>query len=1604
MGKKKAKAARQASGSGSGADSPTSKTCAADSDVPGSAGSIKQGACCSSDDGGNVNVNASLGLTKLTSKQANGTTVAKTTDKCCETLSACEPVVVALTAASASAVDGKLKSSDCCGKKKTSGVKEDSCCEDANGKTSKGSADECGSSTIGEVKANGSGCCSMKGTKRMNGTHCASAKQPEPKASCCSSRPPSECSSSGANGVAKASSCCAPRDRYPVMPDHELSRRVQTFKSERGASFARSMLKMKSPTSMQKGMIPPATLRLSIGGMTCTGCCTRVEKFFSQQPGILSVKVSLLTARGVFEYDPVLITAESIEAMVANLGFNPSLLPSDSLVSIVMHIGHINTVRVAASVAEIHGVETVREVDDPGSPYLSQKALLVEYNPDVIGARSLISAASNRLGFPVHASSPQPQAIVTEQLEASKYAGLVIWSCIFSLPIIFVQYCLPLIFEDESNNPATYSIISKLSYKDAIGVICATPIVFFIAYPIHSSAFLALRFSSRVTMDVLISLSSLGAYLFSLVTVILEICKVSMDRSETFFEVSALLITLVMFGRYIEKIVKARASHSVDALLRIQAKTAILLEYTDGEPKESYVDIILVERNDLLKILPGARVPTDGVVVEGCSSVDESMITGESRKVPKEVGSTVIGGTINAQGVLIMRVTHTANESMLTRIVHLVDEAQSSKCVSQSIADVVSSHFTTFIISIALVMFVVWYEMALHNRIPTNGWAPFPFALRFAITILVISCPCAISLAVPTAIIVATTVGSQSGVLFKSGLAIEALEKVDVVMFDKTGTLTNGNLSVQSLKLTTSSNAPTSEKAWILLAAAEQHSEHAIGKAITSHAKTYNVPMRIAHGFVSIPGCGVECRVDGTHVRVGSFKWMNDTLHLDIPADLEEENKALQWKGWTSVCLALGDHVVGVIGFGDSPRPEAKFIIDQLKARRIQTWIVTGDQRETALTVADQLDVPEFTVLTDALPHQKVDKVRLLQSIGKNVAFVGDGVNDGPALAMADVGIAIGAGTDVAIESADLVLVKDDLKDLLNAFDLSRATNKVIRWNFLYGFLYNLVMMPIACGALYPFFGLAIPPAFAGLSELFSSVPVILFSLLLNYWKPRYVGPTMDDASIAIDIDRQQPTERTPLLEKRFPSNMMERKRRPVDDDGDATTITTQDSTEQGRAMKAPRCSEDEAREGAHALADDTEDLPPFVVPGLRHGSESWQGARRVNEDRCVSVLDHFPGPVFGVYDGHGGAFAVEFLVRNLVKNVTSAIKTSVGASHVDEVKELIATSTDERQRRQQIETQRVIFREQQEQLQRLMTDGEAAADSEVQVLDAQLQDSIQELTSALQSIEDDEIARTRLLRQRLTNDQPQIRQAITSAFQHTDEQLLKKSPTQDGSTALLVWFTGHEPTNLSYYAINLGDCRAVVCRGGMAVPLTIDHKPNRPSERQRIVKAGGFVANFAGIARVYNAAGAGLSIQPEKTTYLAVSRAFGDRPLKAPTPIVSHVPEISHHAVRDDDLLLVLACDGIWDVLSNQEAVQIALHHFGDPKCAADAIVKEAYRRGSKDNLTAVVIEFAWQADKVCAALQWSEENAITASAASADETTEQDSDEREEIDMFNL
>lgn len=456
-----------------------------------------------------------------------------------------------------------------------------------------------------------------------------------------------------------------------------------------------------------------------------------------------------------------------------------------------------------------------------------------------------------------------------------------------------------------------------------------------------------------------------------------------------------------------------------------------------------------------------------------------------------------------------------------------------------------------------------------------------------------------------------------------------------------------------------------------------------------------------------------------------------------------------------------------------------------------------------------------------------------------------------------------------------------------------------------------------------------------------------------------------------------------------------------------------------------------------------TGDEQRYEVAGLRYATECWQGMKSSNEDRHFTVLDRFPGPVFGVLDGHGGIVTVDMLVRNLVKNVSSAVKQAISAKQ-QALLQMQAQSRSEQARQRDLAAQMELFQQQIDQVETLLceespsdeasaakSDADSNFPSELEELKTQLKSTVKDMEACIAQIDKDERARETKIRAWWTEQSESFQHACVEGFKRTDAQILQKNPSRDGSTALLVWFCAHpSPSETSFYTVNLGDSRAVLCRGGHAIPLTSDHKPDRPDERQRIQKAGGFVGNFGGIPRVYSASGAGLAVESQLSMYLAVSRAFGDRPLKTPSALVSCEPEIKRFQIDNDDLFIVMACDGIWDVMSNQDAVNIALAQYNDPKAAADAIVKEAYKRGSADNLTATVIQFGWQDEQAKTALENLSKQRPTNHArllpvnrrmaavlaatenndAAAGETTENQEDdddedeEEEEIDMFSL
>jgi Cu+-exporting ATPase len=616
-----------------------------------------------------------------------------------------------------------------------------------------------------------------------------------------------------------------------------------------------------------------------------------------------------------------------------------------------------------------------------------------------------------------------------------------------------------------------------------IELLLATPVVLWGGWPFFQRGWASIV-NRSTNMFTLIAMGTGVAYLVSLTATIFPGVFPSSFRDMSgnppvYFEAAAAIVTLVLLGQVLELRARSRTGAAIRALLDLSPKTARILR--DGTEQDIPLD--QVKPGDRLRVRPGEKIPVDGVVLEGTSTVDESMITGESMPVTKEPRSRVIGATVNATGSFVMRAEHVGSETLLARIVKMVSQAQRSRAPIQRLADRVAAWFVPAVIATALLTFIVWSLFGPQPRLA--------HALVNAVAVLIIACPCALGLATPMAIMVGTGRGARAGVLIKNAEALEILEKVDTLVFDKTGTLTEGKPIVESVVAASGGN----ETELVRLAASlEQGSEHPLGSAIVAAAKENNIPMAGVSEFQSQPGLGISGKVDGRTVAAGNEKFFQQkSISFDA---LTQTAGDLRHNGQTVIFVAIDGKPAGLIGIADPIKPSTAQALRDLKAAGLRIVMLTGDSRGTAEAVAAKLGIDDFEA--EILPDKKSEVVRRLQQEGRTVAMAGDGINDAPALAQADVGIAMGTGADVAMESAGVTLVKGDLVGIVRARKLSQATMHNIRQNLFFAFIYNLLGVPIAAGVLYPFFGLLLSPILAAAAMSFSSVSVIINSLRLR--------------------------------------------------------------------------------------------------------------------------------------------------------------------------------------------------------------------------------------------------------------------------------------------------------------------------------------------------------------------------------------------------------------------------------------------------------------------------------------------------------------------------
>lgn len=665
-------------------------------------------------------------------------------------------------------------------------------------------------------------------------------------------------------------------------------------------------------------------------------------------------------------------------------------------------------------------------------------------------------------------------------------------------------------------------------------------------------------------MDVLIVLATSIAFIYSLVILLVAMIEKAKVNPITFFDTPPMLFVFIALGRWLEHVAKGKTFEALSRLISLQATeaTIITLGADNSVLSEVQVDVALVQRGDIVKVTPGGKFPVDGRVIEGHSMVDESLITGEAMPVTKKPGSSVIAGSINQNGSLMISATHVGSDTTLSQIVRLVEEAQTSKAPIQQFADKLSGYFVPFIVLVSVVTLLVWIIIGYHNfeivekyfpgynKSISRGEVIVRFAFQAAITVLCIACPCSLGLATPTAVMVGTGVGAQNGILIKGGEPLEMAHKVRTVVFDKTGTITHGSPVVMQLKVLIESNRMPTNKLLAIVGTAESNSEHPLGSAVTKYCKeVLNADtLGTCSDFQAVPGCGISCKVsnieqllrrtkrtsgknnpntllvqiDGSledsdqdldleplptsssssqtySVLIGNREWMNRNF-LTMKNDADQLMTEHEKKGRTAILVAVDGVLCGMIAIADTVKPEAALAVHTLRSMGLDVVLMTGDNSRTARSIASQVGITK--VFAEVLPSHKVAKVKQLQEQGTRVAMVGDGINDSPALAMANVGIAIGTGTDVAIEAADVVLIRNDLLDVVASIDLSRKTVKRIRINFVFALIYNLVGIPIAAGVFMPV-GLILQPWMGSAAMAASSVSVVFSSLLLKlYRKP----------------------------------------------------------------------------------------------------------------------------------------------------------------------------------------------------------------------------------------------------------------------------------------------------------------------------------------------------------------------------------------------------------------------------------------------------------------------------------------------------------------------
>ena len=803
-----------------------------------------------------------------------------------------------------------------------------------------------------------------------------------------------------------------------------------------------------------------------IEGMTCSACANRVERAVKKLDGIEKASVNFATETLTVDFDKEKLDTEKIEETVVKAGYGVKK-------NIKSYDFKIEGMTCSACANRVERVTKKLEGVESSTVNFATEKLTIKFNEDELSYGD-IKAAVDKAGYKlVKEEDKVEEKEGKKKDEASKLLTRFIASIILTVPLLIITMGhmagmhLPNII-DPMANPLNFALIQ---------LILTLPVMI-VGYKFYKIGLKNL-FKLSPNMDSLISIGTLAAFLYG----IFAIYKIMQGNHEyamhLYFESAAVILTLITLGKYLEAVSKGKTSQAIKALMGLAPKTATIIR----NDEEIVVPVEEVIVGDIILVKPGEKLPVDGEVIEGNTSIDESMLTGESIPVEKSVGSSVIGASINKTGFIKYKATKVGRDTALAQIVKLVEDAQGSKAPIAKLADVISAYFVPIVIGLAIIASVGWL---------IAGETPI-FSLTIFIAVLVIACPCALGLATPTAIMVGTGKGAENGVLIKGGEALETTYKLKTIVFDKTGTITEGKPKVTDIV----TKGISEDELLILAASAEKGSEHPLGEAIVKGAEEKGLTLKNINKFDAIPGHGIEVEIENKDILLGNKKLMVEK-NIDI-SRLGETSDRLASEGKTPMYIAIDGSLAGIIAVADTVKTSSKKAIESLHEMGIKVAMITGDNKRTADAIAKQVGID--IVLSEVLPEDKANEVKKLQEGGNRVGMVGDGINDAPALAQADIGIAIGSGTDVAIESADIVLMRSDLMDVISAIKLSKATIKNIKENLFWAFGYNVLGIPVAMGVLHIFGGPLLNPMIAAGAMSLSSVSVLLKALRLRRFK-----------------------------------------------------------------------------------------------------------------------------------------------------------------------------------------------------------------------------------------------------------------------------------------------------------------------------------------------------------------------------------------------------------------------------------------------------------------------------------------------------------------------